>query len=293
MQETEKNQEQGLFRIGSLSKRTGVSPELLRAWERRYGVLRPARTEGRYRLYTESDVDRVLLMKTYTDGGMSASDAARMASNLPGASTGVDGSVLEARRRLLLQALLAMDDHVANASLDSLLSDLSVEIVLSDVVLPILRDIGEAWKSGELDISQEHFASTILRGRLLGLARGWGAPLPRRVLLACAPGEMHDLGLICFGIAAWRRGYSVTFLGQDTPIAAVTRAAREIEPTLVVLLGLTPERFLPFESEMKDLAAAAPLALAGQGASDPMAQAVGAKLMTRDPVTEASLLGAA
>jgi DNA-binding transcriptional MerR regulator len=290
---TSTDPEQGLFRIGTLAKRTGVSADLLRAWERRYGILRPSRTEGRYRLYSESDVDRVLLMKGYTEAGMSASDAARLTANLPGSSPIGPGSVIDARRSALRQALLDLDDAGANAAFDALLADLSIETVLSDVVLPILREVGEGWVAGDLDISQEHFASSILRGRLLGLARGWGAPLPRTVLLACAPGELHDIGLICFGIAAWRRGFAVTFLGQDTPVASVTRAAEAIDPTVVVVLGLIPERFSAHLEALQDLARVAPLCVAGAGATQQIADAVGGTLMHRDPVTEATLLGAA
>ena len=93
--------------------------------------------------------------------------------------------------------------------------------MLRDVVLPYLRDLGERWERGEATVAQEHFASNVLRGRLLGLARGWGRGSGPRAVLACAPGELHDLPLIVFGLVLSARGWVITYLGPDTPISTI------------------------------------------------------------------------
>src|SRR4029077_9976320 len=94
----------------------------------------------------------------------------------------------------------------AHAALDRLLSAFTLETVLRDAVLPYLHELGERWERGEASIAQEHFASVLVRGRLLGLARGWGGGGARLALLACLPREKHDLGLICFGLAPRGQG---------------------------------------------------------------------------------------
>ena len=83
-----------------------------------------------------------------------------------------------------------------------------------------------ATAGGDASIAQEHFASALLRGRLLGLARGWGTGSGPLGLLACFPGDQHDLGLLCFGLALRGQGWRITFLGPDTPLATITCSPR-------------------------------------------------------------------
>src|SRR4051794_16057419 len=184
-----------MVRIGELSKRTGVSPELLRAWERRYGLLRPSRTEGGFRLCSAEDEARIRRMQAHLREGLSAAEAARLAATEPGAETVADHD------HGLLDALLALDETHAQSVLDTLFSELTPEAAIRGTILPALRAIGERWEHGAASIAQEHFASNLIRGRLLGLARRWDQGVGPRALLACAPGELHDLPLIAFGIA--------------------------------------------------------------------------------------------
>ena len=118
------------LRIGELGRRTGVSPELLRAWERRYGLLEPERSSGGYRLYTAEDERRVHTMKAALSRGISAGEAAKLALD--------DGKELPPAESLL-DALLAFDDVGAHAILDRLLSALTLDSVLRDSVIPALR----------------------------------------------------------------------------------------------------------------------------------------------------------
>ena len=113
----------------------------------------------------------------------------------------------------------------AEAVLDRVLGRYTLETVLVSVVLPYLRDLGERWARGEASVVQEHFASNLLRGRLFALARGWERGTGPAALLACAPGEQHDLPLIMFGLALRAQGWRVIFLGADTPLASIAEAA--------------------------------------------------------------------
>src|SRR5919112_2566720 len=226
----------GHVRIGELSRRTGVSPELLRAWERRYGLLRPTRSDGGYRLYSAQDERRVAAMRAHLERGLSAAEAARLtleedAADAPSSTT----PVLARGIQQLRAALDELDEGGANAALDRLLAELSVETVLRAAVLPYLRELGDRWGRGDVSIGQEHFASGVLRGRMLGLARGWGRGGSAHALLASAPDEHHELALIAFGLALRDRNWRITYLGPNTPLETVTEIADALRPDAVVI----------------------------------------------------------
>lgn len=279
----------GALRIGELSKRTGVSPELLRAWERRYGLLRPTRSAGGLRLYTSADVDRVGLMQQHLAAGLAAAEAAAAAVR---AAVGEDATQpalsSAALRDQLTDALDGFDEPRAQAILDRLLAVTTLETLLSDVVLPYLRELGERWARDEASIAQEHFASVLLRGRLLGIARGWGVGIGPAAVLACLPGEHHDLGLIAFGLALRARGWRIVYLGPDTPIETVDDVSRRVEPSLVVLSAATDDWVRPVVAQLRRLAARRRLALGGAAAASGLSKSDDVLLLTGDPVAEAT-----
>lgn len=276
------------FRISELSRRTGVSAQLLRAWEHRYGLLQPTRSAGGYRLYTEADERRVRRMQVYLAGGLSAAEAASAALSTASTAYSPPGSGgLADWTAVLARSLDAFDESAAQSVLDQLLATFTVESVLSQVILPYLYDLGERWAHGQASVGREHFASNILRGRLAGLARGWGDGHGPRAVLACPPGEQHDLGLMAFGIVLHRTGWRVHYLGADTPLADLEQAIRDIRADLAVLAAVTAERYQPHTAEFSRLAAIAPLGLAGAGATQALIAATGTHLLSGDPVTEA------
>ena len=273
-----------------------MSPELLRAWERRYGLLRPTRSEGGFRLYSEDDERRVATMRANLDRGVSAAEAARLALAEPASEAVIsdDGAPALVRGAgELRDALDALDETAGHAALDRMLAELSVPTVLEAVVLPYLRELGHRWERGEVSVAQEHFASNLLRGRLLGLARGWDGGAGPRALLACPSGELHDLALIAFGLALRARGWRITYLGADTPLSTVGELAGVLRPDAVVLAATIAERFTDDQAGLGSLAATAPLWLAGAGATAPVAQAAGARLLEDQAVEAADRISAA
>src|SRR5262245_14035177 len=170
--------DQPLLRIGELSRRLGVSDHVLRAWESRYGLLRPVRSAGGFRLYSEHDEQRVRRMQAHLRRGLSAAEAARAAlgETQPSADAATPsvrlpgGEGMSDLAERLRAALDGFDEPLAQAVLDRLLTDLTVETVLRDVLMPYLRDLGDRWERGEVSVAQEHFASNVLRGRLSGMA---------------------------------------------------------------------------------------------------------------------------
>ncbi|GIU93902.1 MAG: HTH-type transcriptional repressor CarH [Gaiellaceae bacterium] len=285
----------GYIRIGELSRRVGVNPELLRAWERRYGLLEPSRSPGGFRLYSDADVARVEQMKLHLAEGLSAAEAARLAKTSEVAAPGgrdaaplLDSALADLRR-----ALASFDEPAAHAALDRLLASFGLDTVLREAVLPLLRELGESWARGETTVAQEHFSSNLLRGRLLALGRGWGRGSGPHALLAAPPGELHDLGLVVFGLALRNRGWRITFLGADTPIETIAETAERVAPQLVVLATLLPSRIGSVLDGVRSLAARWRVVLAGAGVTSELAEQVGAEQLADGPLEAADRLSSA
>jgi DNA-binding transcriptional MerR regulator len=281
-------------RIGELGRRVGLKPELLRAWERRYGVLQPTRTEGGLRLYSPADERRIRTMQERIADGLSPAEAARLVLAGEGsAPTERTGPPIEAEAERLREALDRFDAEEAHATLDRLFGTFVIETVLSEVVMPYLRELGERWEAGTATIAQEHFASNLLRGRLAGLARGWERGTGPLGLLACAPGEHHDLPLLVFGLALRARGWRIAYLGPDTPGESVADAAAALDPALVLVNATVRSRFRGAETKLAAIGRTRKLAIAGAGASASIAESVGGEYVTDDPVAAAERLAAA
>ena len=278
------------LRIGELGRRVGVSPELLRAWERRYGLMEPERSAGGFRLYSDADAARVQRMQKYLSQGLSAAEAARAAIEEAPAPENIATRSLADSAADLQRALERYDEQAANSIVDSALSNLSTETALGEVVMPVLREVGERWAAGELTIAQEHFATNVLRGRLLGLARGWGHGNGPIALLACTSGEQHDLPLMLFGISLRAAGWRIVFLGADIPASTIEQAAESIAPAAVVIATTLPEPLLAVETELAALAARVPVAIGGRAADAILAERVGAILLEGDPASAAATL---
>jgi DNA-binding transcriptional MerR regulator len=254
----------GGYRIGEFARRVGVTPELLRAWEQRYGLLRPVRTAGGFRLYGDEDTERVARMRRALDEGLSAAEAARVAL---GTATPAGDHLLDDVSERLLAAIDSYDEAAAQSALDDGLAAFGLEAFLGGLVLPTLAAVGRAWEQGTADISQEHFASNVMRGRLLSLARLWGRGSGPLALLACAPGEQHDIGLLAFGIVLRSHGWRILFLGTDTPVPTLEHTAKTTAPAVIVLVTYDTA-FLDAEAAaVRRLGRIAPLFLGGAGAS--------------------------
>jgi DNA-binding transcriptional MerR regulator len=286
-----------LVQIGDLARRTGLSADVLRVWERRYGLLRPQRSAGGFRLYSSRDEDTVRAMLAQIDRGFPPAQAAKLAlaqpavprSSVSAAGAEADGELTLARADLYA-ALSGFHGSSAHRLIDELFAGFTVDAALSEVILPCLVDLGDGWERGDVTIAQEHFASNLLRERLLGLARPWDRGNGPRAILACPPNERHDIALICFGIVLGRSGWRITFLGADTPIGTIAEAAEDLEPHLVVLASIMDGRLNAVAAAIRELAATRPIHIAGKGATARLARTTGAVLLTDPPVAAANQL---
>ena len=259
----------GLLRIGELSRRTGISADLIRAWERRYDLLQPGRTDGGFRLYSIDDIARLRLMQHYLGRGLPAAQAAGLVHRVQtaafDANPGVPAGDVRTALRVLRDSLERFDDAPADRILQRLLGVFAPGAVLRDIVLPYLRELGERWACGEATVAQEHFASSFLEGWMLSMARGWSRSGPRRAVLACVPGERHSLGLIAFGLALRDLGWRITYLGADAPIRAVQHAADAVDADVVILACSLTSTLAAAGKDIEALTSTHAVALGGSG----------------------------
>jgi MerR family transcriptional regulator, light-induced transcriptional regulator len=241
-----------MFTAGEVENRTSVPATTLRQWERRYGLPNPQRTPSGYRLYSQHDIACIEFFKSRIAAGISASRAAQLYALEQSLPAGNDQHfeniqhprVSNANELVsrLIQATLAGDSAKADAVLAQAHSILAVEDVLLELIQPTLIEIGERWHSGEITIAHEHQASAYLRGKLHGLLEMAGSPRHGpTVVVACAPGEWHEIGALTIAIFLRRAGIRTHFLGANTPIADLARFAREIKASAVLVSAGTSE----------------------------------------------------
>jgi MerR family transcriptional regulator, light-induced transcriptional regulator len=224
--------ERAVLRIGEVARRTDVAVPTLRAWERRYGLLAPRRTEGGHRLYSEADVERVRRMGALLAEGWQAGAAAREVLRGPEAVVPVaqepDAAAAEVLIGRLEAAIDAFDAPGADQVVDDVFARLEIPRALDDVLLPVLRMVGEGWQEDPRVIAREHFATNTLRPRLQRLLRPAARSAGRACIAAAPEHEEHDLGLLAGAVVAADAGWRVHYLGARTPTAALERSASEL-----------------------------------------------------------------
>lgn len=225
------------MRIGELAARTGVSTETLRAWERRYGLLRPGRTEGGHRMYGDEDVARVRAVVALVNAGARVSEAVeRLAASSP--TTPVPAAVIADATAALWQAIDTFDERAADAVLSTATVTLGIPVLLDSVLVPTLRRLGAEWRQSPRNIAREHFASTFVRShlvRLLATADTAGPPC----LAFCPEGEQHDIGLLMAAVTLAAAGRPQIVLGAHTPPASIDLLLHEMRPSVVLVAAAT------------------------------------------------------
>lgn len=255
--------------IRVVASRTGLSPTLLRAWERRYGVVEPGRSDGGQRLYSDDDVERLVLLKRVTDAGR----AIRLVADLPvdelqalareDRSARAPAEVGDAR---VDRALAASWEAVEDMDADLLESELRRAVVTlgsaaftDRLVAPLLRTIGERWREGEMRPAHEHVASEVIKRVLHWMVE------PARVdedgpgaVVGTLSGELHELGALLAGATAALEGWRVTFLGQDLPPEEFAHAAETVDARVVGISAVNPLEVDGIPDQLERLLGAVP-----------------------------------
>ena len=221
-----------MYTIKQAAKLTGVPEASLRAWERRYAVVAPRRTDAGYRVYDEDSVTAVSTMRRLVDGGWSPAEAARAVRNdevpltmpLPaGAATAtmVRTATAATYMERFLAAAAQMDPPAIEENLDGAFALGSFEHVVDSWLLPTLEALGEGWSRGEIDVAGEHAAShAVLRRLSAAFEASASTSRGLRVVVGLPPGSLHELGALAYATALRRRGLNVLYLGPDVPEAS-------------------------------------------------------------------------
>ncbi|HEY7061594.1 MAG TPA: B12-binding domain-containing protein [Chloroflexota bacterium] len=218
---------------------TGVPAPTFRAWERRYGVPRPARLPGGQRLYSEQDVALIRWLHARTAEGMTISRALRLREARraePPAAPPAAPRTFPTLQAELLARLLAYDTPGAEAISGEAFALYPFEDVCLQLLQPVLVEIGERWQEGAVSVAAEHYASNLIQRKLFALLQAYDAPGGGRpVLLGCAATEEHTIGVLLVALFIRRRGWPVVYLGAAVPPDDLREAVARLQPRLVVL----------------------------------------------------------
>jgi DNA-binding transcriptional MerR regulator len=233
----------GRYRMKAVSRLTGVRPELLRMWEKRYPLFKPQRAGNRYREFDDEDVQLLLYIRQQIEQGRSIGELAaegREALLRRMAPPTAQLSPEQQAYACLIDELLDAIRHLERARLETRLAECAVHYsfatLLHMVFVPLMHRLGELWVAKEVSVASEHFATMLLKQRLLTMlqaaAPGGNPPL---LLCACPAGEFHELGLLTFAYTLQQDGWQVCYLGPDLPVPDLLYSCQRLQPALVAL----------------------------------------------------------
>jgi methanogenic corrinoid protein MtbC1 len=238
-------------------RRTGLSADVLRAWERRYGVVEPARTATGRRLYSDDDIERLRLLHRAVRGGRSIGQVSALSTSELRAlvredeteevqPTGRHGGEARADVSGVVADCLAAVDQLDAAALEDRLTragtDVGASVLLEGVVTPVLATVGHRWVEGDYTIAHEHMTSAVVRQVIGRMLRGTTADAARPLALVAAPaGEHHELGAMMVAAIAGLQGWRVLYLGADMPMEDLGQAVSKHQPRVVALSTVSPE----------------------------------------------------
>jgi DNA-binding transcriptional MerR regulator len=238
--------EEPIYNIKAVVQKTGIPADTVRAWERRYGVPQPQRTETGRRLYSEHDVAAIRWLRERTVAGMTISQAIQQLRSLgEDALNETPAELTQGPRNPtvlvdeLLTALLAFDEVRASTIVGEAFSLYRIEEVCIQIFSPVLIEIGERWHRKEATVAQEHFASHFIQRRLTSLLQAYAPTTGRaRIVTACAPDELHELGVLMLSVFLVRHAWHVIYLGANVPIADLVQTCARLQPALVCISAM-------------------------------------------------------
>lgn len=239
------------FNLKAVVQETGLKPDTLRAWERRYGLPRPERSRGKHRLYSQRDIEILKWLIARQEEGMTISRAVDLwrklvaegldpLQTLPAetgtvAVTPLAGDMLNRLRDDWVAACVAFDEARAEQLLAQAFALYPPETVCLEIMLRGLVAIGEAWHAGRVTVQQEHFASELAMRRLEALIAATQPTRPGRILLGCPPEEAHTFTVLLLSFLLRRRGWHTLYLGANIPLTQFETALEQARPQLVIL----------------------------------------------------------
>ena len=238
------NSDSAQYLISTVSKRSGVKSDLVRAWERRYQAVTPTRTTGGHRIYTDQDIARLKLLNQATGNGHSISqiarfsldDLKRLTKDEVGATPVLNRATTSTSDRVYLTedyiekcyaAVLAFDARMLESHFENAIVELGTEVFIEHLLTPLLTRIGERWISGELRPVHEHMTSSVIRSLTYILRNNnpCSANAPR-MIVSTPIGQLHELGALLAAIMAELSGWQVTYLGANLPAEEIAAGVK-------------------------------------------------------------------
>lgn len=273
------NEGKGMYTIKKVSELVDIPSVTIRAWEKRYQIINPHRSDGGHRLYSDKDIQSLQWLKKQTnENGLKISEAARMLQQMGPSALSQESdqapALVQNEDRVsndLYMYFVNLNSVKANETLDLAFSLYSYNYVFHRILAPLLYRIGQEWEKGQITVAQEHFASEIITQRFHQIFRILPInPALPKVLAFCPEGELHQLGLMLFSLFLREKGMEVIYLGANTPYSGLNELI-DLKEISVVAISLTHERHLAALLEwIKDLQALKPqlvFTLGGKGLS--------------------------
>lgn len=263
-----------IHRIHRVSKLTGLSKDVIRVWERRYGLIKPARGPNRYRLYTDEDVALLRYLQGEMETGESIGELAaigrdellrRMRATVP--SPAIASPPLESLLRELVGALDPLDRIVFERRLNGAVAVIPFEEALHGILLPLQERVGELWHQGQLSIGIEHYVTRQVQQKIYSVMNQ--LPIAEngpKVVVACPQGETHEIGAQTVTYLCKARGCRAYYLGSDVPISSLGEFCNHVGAHLALLsvtIPLSPENSEILIRELMDLVTPVCQVLAG------------------------------
>lgn len=250
---------EGLYPIRTVSALTGVNPVTLRAWERRYGLIKPQRTPKGHRLYTEADVDRIQRILDLLKQGIPIGQTRRLLDSPAAAAPttpagGATEDPWQTYRQRLFAAVSRFDDSGLESAYNDALSLYPIDLVTRLLVVPLLHDLRERWQSEPAADAEAHFFNAYMRNKL-GARFHHQAQQARgpKLLAAGLPGDSGEIELLLFALTAITHGYRIVLLGANMPLASLPLALERSQSRALVLYGNVPQVEPQLRDELRSL----------------------------------------
>lgn len=274
----------GRYTVNEVEERSKVPASTLRQWERRYGFPKPERSESGYRLYSDADIAHIEAMKRHIANGIPASRAADLVRSRETATE--TPRPVASLKDELVQALVDLDDGRADRVLSEAHALHPVESVMLHVMRNAMSEIGDRWHAGAITTTTEHFASSYIQGRLralLGMAgkNSQGAT----VIVACAPGDQHELGAMMVAVCLRREGYRALYVGANTPLVDLRGMSDQVRADAVLISASTADSLRALMDKKAFLDGIAPVLAFGGMAFDArpqLAENLGGVYLSKD-----------
>ena len=256
--------------IRVVARRTGLTPHVIRVWEKRYQAVVPERTPTNRRLYSDEDIERLQLLRKATLLGRSIGQVAGISTDdlrsliredesdvappMGGPRPGLNGYSSDTYLKDALHATEDLDAEELQAVLGRASVSLSQPVLIEEMLVPLMHQIGDSWQSGQVRVAHEHLATAVIRSFMGSLETAFDVPESApRIVLSTPAGQLHEVGALIAAATASSEGWRAVYLGPNLPAEEIAAAAQQSRAAAVALSIVYPEDEPRVASELRKL----------------------------------------